>query len=266
MSTQLQKNDLRSYLHKENALERIKSALGESKASEASNYIASVLATVANSPALQNCTPESIFFAAYDAATLGLPVNKLGLAWLVPYSGKAQLQIGYRGYIHLVTQSGYVLDITSDTIHENDHFRYANGSRPFIEHYPPLANRGNIIGVYALAKLASGIDKFIVMNEKQIDHVRSKSRASGNSPWQTDYAEMAKKTAIKRLCKLLPYNVPGLEVVERASAIEANNYQDYVPYTNKENMLTASNTKQINSYTDTKINDLIENDDQEIKD
>lgn len=263
MSTQLQKNDLRSYLHRENALERIKSALGESKSSEASNYIASVLATVANSPALQNCTPESIFLAAYDAATLGLPVNKLGLAWLVPYSGKAQLQIGYRGYIHLVTQSGYVLDINSDTIHENDHFRYASGSKPFIEHYPLLTNRGSIIGVYALAKLSNGLDKFVVMNKEQIDHVRSKSRASGSSPWQTDYAEMAKKTAIKRLCKLLPYNVPSLEVVERASAIEANNYQDYVPYSNKENMLTNTNPNQINTYIDAKANDLIKNDDQQ---
>ena len=55
--------------------------------------ISSVIATVAASMALQRCTPESIALAAYDAATLGLPVNKLGLAWLVPFGNEAK-QIG----------------------------------------------------------------------------------------------------------------------------------------------------------------------------
>jgi recombination protein RecT len=75
--------------------------------------ISSVIATVAASPALQRCTPESIALAAYDAATLGLPVNKLGLAWLVPFGNEAKLQIGYRGYIQLVMEGGLFMRTTA---------------------------------------------------------------------------------------------------------------------------------------------------------
>ncbi|MEI4927194.1 recombinase RecT, partial [Klebsiella pneumoniae] len=40
-------------------------------------------------------------------ATLDLPVDKnLGYAWIVPYSGKAQFQLGYKGYIQLALRTG----------------------------------------------------------------------------------------------------------------------------------------------------------------
>lgn len=188
--------------------------------------ISSVIATVAASMALQRCTPESIALAAYDAATLGLPVNKLGLAWLVPFGQEAKLQIGYRGYIHLVTESGYVLEVSAECVYENDRFRYTLGSHPSIDHEPPMkGSRGAFIAVYAIARLANGIIKQVVMSKEQVDHIRVKSRSSSNGPWVTDYDEMAKKTVIKRLCKCLPYNLPALGKVEIATSIEQEIYQ-----------------------------------------
>lgn len=190
--------------------------------------ISSVIATVASSVVLQRCTPESIALAAFDAATLGLPVNKLGLAWLVPFGQEAKLQIGYRGYIQLVIESGFVLDVNAECVYEHDRFKYVLGSNPNIEHEPPIkGNRGNFIAVYAIARLVNGISKHVVMSKEQVDHIRSKSRSSGNGPWVSDYDEMAKKTVIKRLCKMLPYNLPGLQKIELASELEST-YQDSV--------------------------------------
>lgn len=190
--------------------------------------IGSVIATVACSPALQKCTPESIAMAAYDAATLGLPVNKLGLAYLVPYGNEAKLQIGYRGYIQLVIESGFVLDVSAECVYENDHFKYFLGSNPRIEHEPNIKTiKGKFIAVYATARLTSGLLKHVVMSKEQIDHIRSKSRSSSNGPWVTDHDEMAKKSVIKRLCKLLPCNIKAIEVIHRASEIEDNSQFSY---------------------------------------
>lgn len=210
--------------------------------------ISSVIATVASSPALQRCSPESIALAAYDAATIGLPVNKLGLAWLVPFGNEAKLQIGYRGYIQLVVESGFVLDISAECVYENDRFKYTLGSSPNIEHEPPIKSpRGNIIAVYAIARLTNGLLKHIVMSKEQIEHIRAKSRSSSNGPWVTDYDEMAKKTVIKRLCKLLPYNLPGLHKVEIATEIESRNQEPSAITLSKvtSNTLSGNNTIDI---------------------
>jgi hypothetical protein len=89
--------------------------------------------------------------------------------------------------------------------------------------------RGAFIGVYAIALLANGLTKQCVMMKEDVDRIRSKSRSSSNGPWVTDYDEMAKKTVIKRLCKLLPYGLPAFapafNKVEIAHNLEQEIYQ-----------------------------------------
>jgi recombination protein RecT len=227
----------------EKALARLSTTLGKfrekltqalPKNRNVDQEISSVIATVASSLPLQRCTPESIALAAYDAATLGLPVNKLGLAWLVPFGNEAKLQIGYRGYIQLVIESGFVLDVSAECVYENDRFKYVLGSHPNIEHEPPIKGaRGNFIAVYAVARLTNGMLKHAVMSKEQVDHIRAKSRSASNGPWVTDYDEMSKKTVIKRLCKLLPYNLPGLHKVELATEIESHYQESMINHTSK---------------------------------
>lgn len=223
--------------------------------------ISSVLATVAASPALQRCTPESIALAAYDAATLGLPVNKLGLAWLVPFGNEAKLQIGYRGYIQLVMEGGFVEEVSAECVYENDKFRYTLGTNPTIEHEPPIrGKRGALIAVYAIARLANSLVKTVVMSKEQVDQIRSKSRSSSNGPWVTDYDEMAKKTAIKRLCKLLPYGLPAFAPASNklavASDIEREEYQHrpagLLSSSDLRQLVPVSTARQLDSHQDWK--------------
>lgn len=190
--------------------------------------ISSIIATVASSPSLQKCTPESIALAAYDAATLGLPVNKLGLAWLVPFGNEAKFQIGYRGYIQLVMETGFVLEVSAECVYQNERFHYRLGTNPTIEHEPVELGKvkGAFVGAYAIAKLANGLTKHVVMDKGQIDHIRGKSRSSSNGPWVTDYDEMAKKTVVKRLCKMLPFIAPkALQKVSLAEEVENRHWE-----------------------------------------
>ena len=61
----------------------------------APSFISSILTIVRSNSKLQDCSPNSILSAAGIAAALKLPINpSLGLAFIVPYKGKAQFQIG----------------------------------------------------------------------------------------------------------------------------------------------------------------------------
>ncbi|WP_306467668.1 recombinase RecT [Bacillus velezensis] len=53
--------------------------------------------------------------------TLDLPIDKnLGYAWIVPYGGKAQFQLGYKGYIQLALRTGQYKSINCIPIHEGE--------------------------------------------------------------------------------------------------------------------------------------------------
>lgn len=176
---------------------------------------------VSSNPALQKCTPNSIALAAYEAATLGLPVNKLQLAYLVPYGNEAKLLISYRGYIQLALDTGFVFDISAEIAYANDHFKQVLGSNPRIDHEPADGERGEAIAVYAIARLANGIKKQVVMTKAQVEKIRNAcSKSANGTTWTQHWEEMAKKTAIKRLCKTLP-SQGRFEAIGRAVEIDS---------------------------------------------
>lgn len=198
---------------------KLAEALG--KGCDVDQEISSVLATVANSAQLQLCSAKSIAMAAYTAATLKLPVNALGLAYLVPYKNNATLQIGYRGWIKLVSETGLVKSIDAYIVYEKDYFVWECGSAPRVSHKPCLLeNPGKMIAVYAVAQLRNEAFKAVVMTRTQVDAIRAKSPSSDSGPWKGHYEEMAKKTVIKRLCKTLPLGINAMNNIAKADDID----------------------------------------------
>lgn len=164
---------------------------------------------------LQKATAQSIRDAVVNVALTGLTLNPaLKYAYLVPRKVKDNLicvlDISYIGMIKLLTDAGSVKNIDADVIHENDKYDYKKGSDAFIKHTPSLTNRGNPIGAYAIAYFRDGGNQFVVMGKEEIEKVRATSESWKNesgrkySPWETWTDEMWKKTALKRLFKLLP--------------------------------------------------------------
>ena len=177
---------------------------------------------------LQKCSPVSLFTAFSDAASLGLAIGSAtGEAYLVPYDRwdkqtrqvvgtDAQLIIGYRGLAKLAMQSGEVLIVEARCVYEHDAFRYRYGDGPQIQHTPgprPAAGPRKLTHVYAIAKLKSGISTFEVLDRAEVDAIRERSRAKSNGPWVTDYDQMARKTVVRRLMKLLPLSAEMLHAV-----------------------------------------------------
>jgi recombination protein RecT len=102
-------------------------------------------------------------------------------------------------------------------VHKNDRFRFwIDGEGEHIDHEPLMfGDRGEVIGVYALAKTKDGGLYVEVMDKAQVMAVKGASRAK-TGPWTGPFEhEMWRKTAIRRLSKRLPMNTDLEAVIKR---------------------------------------------------
>lgn len=186
--------------------------------------VRSVCNALQDNPYLLLCDKQSILKSAMTAAVLGLEVdNAVGQGYIVPFQGKAQFIPGYKGYITLAFNSGFI--VSCEVVRERDEFSYKLGLNPQLDHTPGAGDveyRGPITYAYATARHRGLPDVFKVLDIKQIHKKRDSSSGykaflSGKvkkSPWESDYEAMCAKTAVRALAPLLPLNV------QRAAALE----------------------------------------------
>ncbi len=181
----------------------------------ANKYILGVYNTVILNDKLMQCTPESIRDAAITSAVLGVAIDARQYAYLIPYNGKAQFQMSYKGYVHVAKRDSDVDNIWSNIVYEGDTFSVDLGANT-ISHIPNLENpfygsKDHIKYIYAMVRFRTNTGRaqmFEVMTKAQIDEIRANSKAGGEvdkwgkpTIWAGNYGEMGRKTAIKRLCK-----------------------------------------------------------------
>lgn len=201
-------------------------------------HFARVITTaIKTTPALKECTPISICASVMLAAQLGLEPGTFGHCYLIPYNNgktgqrECQFQIGYRGLLDLVRRSGQVEAINCEAAYSKDEFQILLGTEHAIVHKPVLDDeRGDLLVIYAVAKLKGGVVQTAWMTKKEIEKHRQKfSKAGGRtSPWDTDFIEMGKKTVLKRLCKLLPMSVDIFRGIDQDGSVKRSIAQDMV--------------------------------------
>lgn len=179
-------------------------------------------AAVTTTPKLTECKSISVIGAMVECSRLGLePNGPLGHAYLIPFRDKrrgetrCQLILGYKGLLDLARRSGQVTNIYAHAAYSQDHFDYELGDKPFVKHKPSTADdRGTLTHVYAVAYLRdSPFAQIDVMTRADVEKIRRRAPGGESEVWRDFYDEMAKKTVLRRLCKILPQNV------EFASAI-----------------------------------------------
>jgi recombination protein RecT len=173
--------------------------------------IRTVMVSIERLPKLLECDRQSILNSAMSAAILGLEVDGVtGQAYLIPFKGKAQLVVGYKGYNTLAARAG--ITITGAVVREGDDFDFELGDQAFVKHKPRLGNKGRIIGAWACA-LSKGRPP--VVNVMGVDDIMAiKARSPGgsrsDSPWNDPaigFPAMAEKTVKRRLARSLPLNI-----------------------------------------------------------
>ncbi|MAH48263.1 hypothetical protein CMI37_20735 [Candidatus Pacearchaeota archaeon] len=186
-----------------------------------------IMTEVRKNPKLAECSRASFFGAILQASSLGLEIGSgLGHAYLVPFKNEVQLITGYQGMIDLAERSGKVT-IDAHVVYEKDEFNYELGLNPILTHkpYTGTEDRGMIIASYAVARYVDGRTKFRVLNRQDIDKARE--AGNKNSPsWKNSYDEMARKTPIRRLFKMLPKSPDMATVQELEDKIEIGESQE----------------------------------------
>lgn len=175
---------------------------------------------------LAECDATSLAACLMRSAQLGLEIGSdLGLVYLVPYKEECQLIIGWRGMMELARRSGMIKEGYAYEVREEDLFHYKLGLNRDLIH-EPAAERSmddaSITHAYAVIKLHDGGLYFDVMSRQEIDAIMVRSAAykaykkyNKSGPWQTDYAQMARKTVIRRLFKMLPCSTEQMAVAVR---------------------------------------------------
>jgi recombination protein RecT len=164
-------------------------------------------------PKLLECDRQSLFNAAMSAACLGLEVDGVtGQAYLIPFKGRAQLVVGYKGYNTLAARSG--ITITGAVVREGDEFDYQLGSAAFVRH-KPKGSKGKITHAWACAQSMSRPAVVEVLDIDELMAVKAKSPGASrsDSPWNDPaigFPAMCQKTVKRRLARSLPLNVMHL--------------------------------------------------------
>jgi recombination protein RecT len=211
MSTTLAKtSDIKSLINSDAMREQFARALPKHLSAERFARVA--ITALSRTPKLAECTPASLMKCLLDLSAMGLePDNRK--AHLIPYGKEATLIIDYKGLIELIRRSGDVTSIRAETVCENDSFSWTNGQvNHAIDWRKP---RGGVQAVYAEAVMKSGEKQTAVMTHEEVEAIRKRSRAGNAGPWVSDWAEMAKKTAVRRLSKMLPLSSEVMQHVER---------------------------------------------------
>lgn len=192
------------------------------------------LTAVQRTPALLDCTPESFLGCMIQASQLGWEFDPiLGHCFPVPFNNKktgkmeCHLIPGYKGLVDLARRSGNISTVEARVVHKKDEYSFQYGLHPDLRHIPTAdEDPGPIIAFYAVVHLRDGAAQFEPMWKREVDAIRARSQARNDGPWVTDYAEMGKKTTLRRLCKLLPVSVELQKMVALDERAEAGIPQD----------------------------------------
>lgn len=158
---------------------------------------------------LESCSQASIANSLMDMCTLGLNASKKQ-GYFISYGGKCQFQKSYFGNITLARRNG-LKKINAEIIYEGDTFKYhiEKGRKVIDVHEQDFMNIDNdkLIGAYAVAIMDDGSEEVEIMNINQLKKAWNQRmgglKEDASSTHMKFKDQMAKKTVINRLCKII---------------------------------------------------------------
>lgn len=203
-------------------MKKLNDVLGSEK--KASSFVSSVISVTNGNSMLRNANPMTILGSAMVAATLDLPVvPTLGMAYIVPYKGQCQFQLGYKGLIELAERSGQFKNIIDEVVYEGQLIKKNKFTGEY-EFDEDAKTSDKVMGYMARMDLINGFSKTIYWTKDEVEnHARRFSQAfrgGKSSPWQSDFDAMARKTVLKALfAKYAPKSVAIQQAIKFDQAV-----------------------------------------------
>jgi recombination protein RecT len=168
--------------------------------------IRTALLVISKRQELLKCTPESLAQALLDISVWGLEVGRT--AHIVAFGSTATAMQDWKGMVERAIRANAITTCRARLVYERDEFVVEYGLHERLVHTPHWRekDRGEKVGVYAVATLPTGEQKFELMNAQEVLARRARSTAfkGKKGPWLTDEDEMWKKTVVRNLLKGIP--------------------------------------------------------------
>lgn len=189
---------LTKQLSSDKVIEQFAATAGES----AKAFAKEVALTISGNPALQNAKLGTVIVEATKASALGLSLlPTVGEAYLVPYKGDAQFQLGYKGIVQLAMRSGQMKSFGAESVYAGENPKWDKYNQELITDGDET---GDIIGYYAFFTLVNGFKMAAYWPKEKVMAHQNRFSKSKNGPWKTDFDAMAKKTVLKSILQYAP--------------------------------------------------------------
>ncbi|CAH1855980.1 recombinase RecT [Convivina praedatoris] len=216
-------NNLVRKLKTPDVIEQFKATAGKA----AESFAGEVAITILNNPALEDASLNSVITEATKASALGLSLlPTVGEAYLVPFKGNAQFQLGYKGLLQLAMRSGQMKSFGSVAVYEGENPKWDKYSQELVT---DGEESGKVVGYYAFFTLINGFRKSDYWTIEKIEAHRNKFSKSKNGPWKTDFDSMAKKTVLKSLIQYAPKSSEMQRAMSEDTQSEINQTLDVTP-------------------------------------
>lgn len=207
---------MKSVINNPAMISRMQNILGDN----AQTFLASALDLYSSDTNLSKCDANAVMAECMKAAVLKLPITKsLGLAYIIPYGGVPQFQLGYRSFIQLAQRSGQYRYINADAVYEGETVNYDRVTGMLT--IEGQATSDKAVGYFAYFELMNGFRKSVYWTRAKVEaHAKkfSKAWSKADSPWHTQFDAMAKKTVLKDI--LSKYGILSVEMQGITKALE----------------------------------------------
>lgn len=185
-------------------------------------FVASALEVFSSDSNLQKCEPMLVIKEVMKAAALQMPINKnFGFAYVLPYKGVPQFQLGYKAYIQLAQRSGQYRHINAAVIYEGEISKIDKLSGMIELNGKRISDK--VVGYFAYFKMLNGFEKMEYMSVTDAAKyaIRYSPSVSGSTSvdtlvaqagkvgkgmgWLGNFDDMAIKTCLKRVLKKYGY-------------------------------------------------------------
>ena len=240
---------------KDSVREQFEKLLG----AKSQGFISSVLQVATNNNLLEKADPMTILNAALTAAALDLPINQsLGYSYIVPFNGKAQFQIGWKGYVQLAQRTGQYKAINVVEVYENQ-FQSFNAMTEELNADFTLDGTGKAVGYIGYFKLLNGYEKTVYWSRAKVEsHAKkySQSYKKGYGVWadgEDGFTAMAKKTVLKLMLSqwgIMTIEMQTAQLADQSVIAKEGQYHYADNVENQTDLNDAEETKRINGFLD----------------
>ena len=224
-----QKVTIQSLVHNEEFVSKAQDILQDGTP----QFMASVLTLANSNKLLGECDPIKLYNCCLMAAALKLPFNQnLGQAYIVPFKGEPQLQIGWKGFTQLAQRSGQFKRINCSDVREGEIVKRdrLTGEIEFDWLDDAEREKKPVIGYVAYFELLNGYQQTLYMSKAEVEaHAKKYSQTykQGFGVWKDNFDAMARKTLIKRILnQFAPLSVDMAKAMEYDQADANGRYPD----------------------------------------